>query len=499
MRILLVEDEGPVAERLVSEIEALGLGIEVAVARTRDAAIRAIEAGDDLYFIVCGLHLPASEGDDPLLEHGVAVYERAVAELPGTPTMLLTGQGDQRAARERIAGRAPADIFGVGEPYPMSDLLYKHEHSDYIERIAEVAQQFALLQRIEIQPADPEDLALSESHAQALRIFARRHGAKRVELLNLGGLSDSLAVRATLFEDDDRAYIAAVFAKLATLPEVAEEAKRYQQAALRLPAGSYAPLLDRVEAGAGRTGGLFYGLAERHPGTLFSYVMDNPNEATRMVEDLQGVLGAWRKNLGEPRGMLVSTLRRQRIASTDIEPYLVALDDGWRAFEAHTIAARYSLQHGDLHGANVLVGEAEMPLLIDFANVEERASCFDPVVLELSLLFHPQSPFRDLDWPSVSQCEQWDDLDAYLVDCPAADFVRACRRWALEASADPVTVYAVAYAEALRQLQYASNEAERALGIARAACRRGNALIKSDADGPRKDAPRKERVTRAAE
>jgi len=99
-------------------------------------------------------------------------------------------------------------------------------------------------------------------------------------------------------------------------------------------------------------------------------------------------------------------------------------------------------------------------------------------VLELSLVFHQDSPFRSLSWPSLEQCERWDDVEFYVQDCPAADFVRACRAWAMTTGAAPVTVYAVAYAEALRQLQFASSEAERALRIAQAAARAGLALTK---------------------
>src|SRR5690606_28550370 len=109
-----------------------------------------------------------------------------------------------------------------------------------------------------------------------------------------------------------------------------------------------------------------------------------------------------------------------------------------------------------------------IPLLIDFANVEELPSCFDPIVLELSLIFHPDSPFRSLSWPTIEQCERWDDLEFYIRDCPAADVVRTCRKWALTSAASPSAVYALTYAEALRQLQYARNEADRALSIARA-------------------------------
>ncbi|MEX2372805.1 MAG: phosphotransferase, partial [Dehalococcoidia bacterium] len=429
---------------------------------------------------MCDLHIPAEEGGEPALEQGLAVYACAADVQPGTPSILLTGSGDQRAARELAAARPAADIFGVGEPYAMTDLIFKHEARDYTERIAEVARQIVALNAIEVDMGGA-DIPMSQSQARALRIFARRHQARRIEVVNLGGLSASLAVRATLLREDG-GFIAAVFAKLAALDEVASERERYQEAALRLPAGSYAPLLDTVMAGAGRTGGLFYGLAERHQTTLFEHLAQDPAGATAIAAHLREVLGAWRDierdTAREPEHVLVTTLRRDRAPSGDLAEHTAALVEGWQDFERRSVPVRRSLQHGDLHGSNVLIGEGEgaIPLLIDFSNVEEAPSCFDPVVLELSLVFHPDRPPTE-GWPTIEQCEHWDDIDAYVRGCPAPDFVRACREWALEEGAAPVSVYAVAYAEALRQLRYAEDESDRALAIAAAAARAGLALV----------------------
>ncbi len=470
MRILIVEDEPESVDALQRAVDEMNVELSTTVVQNREDACELLHNAT-FDFIVCDLHIPGAAGSEPALEHGLAVYECATRTVPGTPTMLMTGSGDERSARERLAARNAADIFGVGEPFPMTDLIYKDEPQAYAQRIADVAIQLKQLERIEIHPSAP-DLPLSPSQERVLRIFARRHHAKRIELLALGGLSDSVAVRATLFTEE-RKFIAAVFAKVGLLEEIEGESSRYQAAALRLPAGSYAPLLDMVTAGAGRHGGLFYGLADRHQDALFAHVLEHPDGAVAVAEDLRDVLGAWRDDEAETEDVLVTTLRRDRVSSAEVEPFLKPLGSEWQAFEKLKVPVLRSLQHGDLHGANVLVGESAIPLLIDFANVAELPSCFDPVVLELSLVFHQDSPFRNLSWPSLEQCERWDDLDFYVQDCPSPDFVRACRAWAMATGAAPVTVYAVAYAEALRQLQYARSESERALRIAQAAARAG--------------------------
>lgn len=479
MRMLVVEDNQESFREFEAAVEALDLPIQITVVSSRLAACELLPQAE-FDFVICDLHIPAEPGAEPALEHGLAVYECAAKELPGTPTILMTGSGDQRPARERIAARPAADIFGVGEPYAMTDLIYKHEPQEYTERIADVARQLEALNAIQIH-AGEADLRLTDAQARALRIFARRHHAKRVDVVDLGGLSDALAVRATLLTEDG-SFIAAVFAKLAPLDEIALEADRYRTAAVRLPAGSYAPLLDTVTAGAGRTGGLFYGLADRHQQTLFGHLQEHPETGGDVVDTLRDVLGAWRESDHEHEEVLVTTLRRERVASGDLEPFTSDLGSAWQEFEKRTTPIRRSLQHGDLHGGNVLIGESATPLLIDFGNVGQLASCFDPVVLELSLVFHPDSPFREGRWPSVEQCRVWDDLDEYVRDCPAPDFVRRCRAWALEVGATPMSVYAVAYAEVLRQLHWTPDDGERAIAIADAAARAG--LAQAGAPAP---------------
>jgi hypothetical protein len=187
--------------------------------------------------------------------------------------------------------------------------------------------------------------------------------------------------------------------------------------------------------------------------------------------------------------VLVTTVRRDRVAAPDIEPFLPALGKDWGEFEKQKVPMVRALQHGDLHGGNVLVGDSAIPLLIDFANVEELPAGFDPVVLELSLVFHPDSPFRAHPWPTLEQCARWDDLDVYTRGCPAEELVRTCRAWALRETA-PVSMYALVYAEALRQLAYVSEEAERATAIAQAASRRGLQLA---LDSERDKRPKEER------
>ena len=127
-------------------------------------------------------------------------------------------------------------------------------------------------------------------------------------------------------------------------------------------------------------------------------------------------------------------------------------------------------QHGDLHGLHVLCDGSGNAAVIDFGNVGPAPSCTDPIVLELSVSFHKDSPFRGHSWPTVQQSEAWFDVDEYLQRCPVPNFVAACRDWANEAST-PAGLSAVLYAEAVRQLKCKDTNHPRVLGIACAAMR----------------------------
>lgn len=487
VRVLLVEDEEASVRRFFDSLEQQDFAprVEVTTARCFESACEIIDAVDfDL--VICDLHIPRDAEGEPELDHGIAVYEHVTSTQPGAPTVLVTGSGDERRARQLVAARHPADLFGVNETYPMADFVFKEEMDDLMQRISDIALQLDTLDAIELQTGSSEEWP-SALQSRALRIFARRNNAQRVEISALGGLSEAAALRAALYQagpdgNSEDAPLASVFAKLGPLERLEDESRRYHEAALRLPAGAYAPLLDTVDAGAGRVGGLFYGLAEQHQASLFEWIATHPDDAAETVGRLREVLGEWRGQDGDDEE-LVTTLRRDRLSSNDLKEYAPALGDECWAFEKERIPVRRSLQHGDLHGENVLVADSGAPLLIDFANVEARPSAFDPVVLELSLVFQDNSPFLRGTWPTPEQCERWADLDAYLEGCPAPGLVRACREWAMDAAEAPVAVYAVAYAEALRQIAYSKRDPACAVGIARSAALEGmRALGRSDGD-----------------
>jgi hypothetical protein len=129
-------------------------------------------------------------------------------------------------------------------------------------------------------------------------------------------------------------------------------------------------------------------------------------------------------------------------------------------------------QHRDLHGLNILVRNEQEQLLIDYAEVGPAPACLDPLILELSLLFHPAC--RDLctNWPTVERGQHWADINAFLINCPFDSFLRACRTWAFDSGPGDKAVFATAYSYAVRQIKYSDTDHELAIAIAQAAYKR---------------------------
>jgi hypothetical protein len=135
--------------------------------------------------------------------------------------------------------------------------------------------------------------------------------------------------------------------------------------------------------------------------------------------------------------------KRAELAGIDIGP-----------IEARTINAAHCCQHGDLHCANVVFVRNGHPMLIDFGDVGTFFPAVDPVTLELSTVFHSQHASLPPCWPTEDNMRHWVDVNQFVIGCSFADFIRACRAWAIAEAASPEEVVAAAYAYAVRQLKY---------------------------------------------
>ena len=469
MRVLIVEDESHVAAELQEALGSLIPRIDTVTVGSLSGGIEVLRS-DEFDLIVCDLKIPPREGGiDAYEEHGLAVHEEARTVCPGTPCLFFTGLTTSQAIVERLSSGATRDILGTGEEYEMTQLLPKDQLVICVERIESFNIELATLDAINIHLLGNE-FPLDDIEQRALRLLARPLGGKNIEASGLGGLSGAQTLKANVKDDQGRT-LATYFVKIDSRTNMEKERQNnnlYVNPLLRM--GSYPTLIRVIEAGIGTREALVYQLANEYTESMFDVLALSESAAIDIVEVLRTIFAPW-SNLTEKKILRIRELRAQRINDSVFRPYRDALGPT-EQFEEIEQELETSCQHGDLHGSNILCDGSGNAAVIDFGNVGHAPSCIDPILLELSVLFHKDSPFQSNAWPTNEQAEAWFDLEEYLPGCPVPNFIRKCREWANE-TGRPADLPPVVYAEAVRQLKYQDTNHDRALGIARAAMRKG--------------------------
>jgi hypothetical protein len=259
--------------------------------------------------------------------------------------------------------------------------------------------------------------------------------------------------------------------KIGRIDDVRAERQRGLHVAPLLLPRSCVPELRHIFSGAGNMGGVFYRFADEHNASLFARIASSPSDAEQLVTQLVELERPWQS------GVTVSTLTVRDIrrllladdACVSLHPQFDGLD--LQGFENRTVQVRRCVQHGDLHGENVLVDPQGNLLVIDYARAGESPASLDPITLELSLLSHSAGRRVAQGWPTTDAAAHWPVLERYTADCPVPAFVAGCRNWALSVANSPREIYAVAYAVALRQLKYEDTPHDAIRAIARAVIR----------------------------
>lgn len=465
-RVLLVEDDDTDAADCSRDLQdRMQLPISIVRARSRESAIEAINA--NLFDIaILDLQIPSADGAfNGRIQHGFEVFARLNERQPGTLTLFVSGQKNDRMIREAVGTRGNADIGFGSRPTVLS--FAKHELDGYTAQVRAWVEQLAEIESIPVVDVNGHPSQLSREQERVLRILSRQRQCHNVTIVPLGGLSSSTTLRVVL-RDEHGVDSAAFVAKLGPKADVADEAARYRMLVGGLDAGVYAPLAFEVCDGAAGVAGNFYALANDAAISLFEWVRQQPHTAPTALQRLEANTQRW-VNARTSRSTTVGAVRRSFVDDLDIA--VVGEDATYQRFlalEGETLSLDFVMQHGDLHGENVLIAPDVAPLLIDYGRVGRAPVATDPVVLELSFLFHPDSPFRSSGWPTVEQARGWTDLDSYLLGCPAPDVIRACREWAYRVAPEPVCA-TIAYANSVRQLRYKDTDHNLAIAIAAAA------------------------------
>ncbi len=471
MRVLFVEDEEHWLEEVSAELVSLDSSFRVVPARSSASAVALIEdEGEEFDLIICDLRIPPSDGGLAIDEtQGLFVQARAREIRPGVPCMFLTGYATAKNIRESLSLGENKDIFGTRENFPMVVQFSKEELPEAIAWTREFVANRDELSRIVV---DREAKMLIPAHVElGLQVFARRNDGSVIHIQPLGGgLSGAQTYRATV--KSRTGVRALVFAKFDSRSAILREIEQYNRCLpTLLGPTTFASHADEITAGLGSRGAVFYQLVTGFDRSLFNLIADDDAAAGAAVAKLHQKVEPW-LNTKENSSVRIRDFRREVVPDSVLVDYQVELgdrDDG--AFEGSGATVSTCYQHGDLHGANILVDSLGEPLMIDFGNLGAAPACLDPIVLELSLLFHPQGRGAIGDWATAETAEHWFDVERWAAASPVPEFVRACRSWASGAAASDLELLCVAYREALRQLKYADTRKDLAIAIANSACR----------------------------
>ena len=471
MHVLLVEDSTEFARTVERAAQSMP-DCDLTWVGSRNSALAAL-AGQSFELVILDRRIPSADGvldDHP--DHGWRIFTHVRDEQPGTPVWFLTGSEDADFAAEinnRYGKRE--DIHGRGSPEQMYQVFWKKRLADCVKSLRTFAEERAALSRIAIRSVagSPQ---LSDDECRTLRMFGRRRNGATVEMTVLGGgLSDSRVLKVIVKEANELVSITAV-AKVAPLTVIQDESTRYDTDIVRLSPGGFPNLTQRIDAGAGKTGGLFYGMVGADVESLFDHLAAGQDGLAEIPAALRQIEQPWYQ-AKQAEMVRVAQIRRRFIGDAqlpEIQTQLGGIDT--TAIEAKIVRAGQCCQHGDLHCANVVFDNTGRAMLIDFGDAGRSFSTVDPITLELSTVFHMQHARLPAGWPTEALMNQWPTAIAYIQGCAFGPFVAACRDWANAEASSPEEVYAVAYGYAMRQLKYGDTDKALARALIRACIER---------------------------
>jgi CheY-like chemotaxis protein len=467
MRVLLVEDKKDFARSIEAELARVA-NCELIWVRSRDGALAAL-ASETFDLIILDRRIPSADDVlDDNAEHGWHIFQSARQALPGTPIWFLTGTEDADFATDVLNQHSRSeDLTGTRTNQQMYSVYWKRRINECLADVRLLAQRLAELEAIALN-MDQGSPALQHAESRVVRIFGRRFNGASISVKKLdGGLSASRVLKVTVRRADGGLINTAV-AKVAPLPLINDEGNRYRDDISRLAAGRFPQLSERVNVGAGKHGGLFYGMVGDTVESVFDHIASQHAGVDGIPTDVHGIERPWYAAKGSEL-VPVSRIRRLIIGDTalpDIRAELQGIEIG--ATEARMVTAAPCCQHGDLHCANVVFDQRGQSMLIDFGDAGQSFAAVDPVTFELSTVFHQQRARLPAGWPTAELMAHWMTIDQYVEGCSFAGFIRACRTWALAEAGSPQEVSAVAYAYGLRQLKYPDTDKDLARALIRA-------------------------------
>lgn len=453
MKILFVEDNDGFArdlEPVLREIPGVGDVLRVVDKESATVALR----NELIDLIILDLSIPPSKiSDAPDPEHGQALFHEARELCPGTPIFILTGAEVQKFSRGLAKFGNQVKLWGDNTDIETVSFFLKEEVDELLGRVRALAGIFSKMSAVAINTRG-KNLGLSPVEEQMLKIFANMADgvACDVSLLS-GGLSGARVVKASAMDRGRKPQVLCA-AKLGPGSVIQSERDAYEKHARKLGIGACPPLFCAVDVGVGLNGAIFYTLTDDDTASLFERLTADPTIGPAVVGHVRTGLRRWTE-AATAGFVTVADIRRRVIDDEDAAAVEAKFGLARvRKIEGRSVQALQSCIHGDLHCGNVLVKSDGGAVLIDFGDAGPGFTSLDPIALELSLVFHPDSAKLGLQESLMSNLAAWPDVDDFVQDARLKPMVAACRDWAHDVGGGDQSVLASAYAYALRQLKY---------------------------------------------
>jgi hypothetical protein len=473
MRCLLVEDERDRILSILPELEKIFGSGNLYLAEDRNSAIALV--GVRVFdLIVLDQRIPTAPGQlDPDVIHGRAVLSEVQEKAPDTPVYFLTGLPmEDEYVDELIAEGRQCDVWGDHNPISLIHRFHKSSLTPFYEAAGKIAATARVTDNIEINTKGA-GIALKEDEARLLRCFARRQNGICVDIEILSdGLSGANVMKADVRDAQGGIRISAA-SKLGDYNFIAREMSSYEREIVRLPAGTYAPIVTGEIARVVGKKGAFYRLLDGYDRSLFQVLLGSDADAAACVQALQNAEAPWFRTktvrqirVGDLAKMVV---REDRLP--DVHAQLGSID--WQRLEDREISVHICTRHGDLHGENARVDVHNRVMLIDYGSVRPLPSALDAVTLELSPFFHPHGPRGLLRWALGDGPIDWFDREEFCALSDVPRYIRAARAWAHAEGFGDREVLACGYIYALRQLSLSRTDRDLAIAVATGIVARG--------------------------
>lgn len=453
MKILFVEDNDGFASDLTPAILDIEHVKDLCRVSNKEEALACLST--DLFdLIILDLSIPASADiTTPTPEHGQAVFHEARAIHPGTPIFILTGSEADKFSRTLAKYGDQVRLWGSSTAFETVSYFLKEEVDELVERVKVLAADFSKMNSVAINTRG-RDLGLSLVQEKMLKSYANSIDciACDVSLLS-GGLSDAKVVKAAAI-DLSRKRQALCAGKLGDKDTISAEMEAYERHVRKLGIGACPTMFAIINNGVGANGAIFYTLTDDDTLSLFERLKTDPAIGPTVVSHVRAALLRW-SEAATATLITVGEIRQRLIGDDDADIRAVEFDlHDLRSVESMKVQAAVSCVHGDLHCGNVLVKSTGEAVLIDFGDAGQGFTALDPIALELSLIFHPDSKKAGLRDNLIGRLEHWPDVDAFADDDPLKPTILACREWAHDVGGGDHAVLAAAYAYAFRQLKY---------------------------------------------